>query len=129
MHIFGRMARGSGDRQRMLTFVEESNKIGPRFYAPLAFILLLVGILMVGDRGYEHSQLWITLAYLGWLSSFLIGTLYYSRKGRQLEQIVQNEGIESDAFLANYQAVSNVNVFELTILLLIVVDMAVKPGL
>ncbi|MBA2505761.1 MAG: hypothetical protein H0V29_07435 [Thermoleophilaceae bacterium] len=113
----------------MLTFVEDSNKIGPRFYAPLSLILLVAGVLLVGEVGYEHSQLWITLAYLGWLTSFVIGILYYSRKGKELETIVAGEGLESDAFLANYAAVARVNTVELTILFLIVVDMVVKPGL
>ena len=85
--------------------------------------------LLVSERGYEQSQLWITLAYIGWFTSFLIGILYYSRKGKQLDEIVAGEGIESDAFLANYNAVANVNTFELGILLLVVIDMAVKPGL
>lgn len=129
MHVFGRLARASGDRQRMLNFVEESNKIGPRMYAPLSLILLLAGIFLVSKAGYEQSDLFVTVGYVVWIISFLIGILYYGRKGKELEQIVANEGIESDAFLANYQAVANVNTIEIALLLLVVVDMAVKPGL
>lgn len=131
VHIFGRLARASGDRARMYAFVEDANKIGPRFYAPLSLILLVAGILLVNRSGYEHSQLWITFAYMGWLTSFLIGVIYYSRKAKELDAIVsgEGEGISSGAFLANYDAVARVSLFETAILLLIVVDMAVKPGL
>ena len=44
------------------------------------------------------------------------------------DAIIAAEGLESDAFLAQYMQVANVNLVEITLLLLVVIDMAIKPG-
>ncbi len=128
LHALGRMALGSGDRERMQQFSLDAEKIGPRFYAPLSLLMLAAGIFLVDKAGAEMSALWVNLGFAGWIVSFLIGILYYPRAGRKRDAIIASEGKESDAFLAQYVRVANVNLLELTILLLIVVDMTIKPG-
>lgn len=127
LHILGRLALASGDRQRMLQFSRDAEWIGPRFYAPLSIGLIVAGVLLVSEAGYDQSDLWVTFAYAGWLASFLIGVLYYPRAAKRRDAVVEAEGLESDAFLDSYKQVINVDLFELAILLLIVVDMAIKP--
>lgn len=77
MHLFGRRARSSGEVSRMVEFTRDANLIGPRFYAPLSLILLVAGMLLVDEAGYEMSQTWITLAFIGWMVSFVIGVGFY----------------------------------------------------
>jgi len=128
LHAIGRLAAASGDRQRMLQFSKDAEFLGPRFYAPLSLGLLVAGILLVNEVGYDQSELWIMLAYTAWLISFAIGIGYYPRVGRKRDTILATDGLESDAFLANYKQVATVSLVELTILLLVVIDMAIKPG-
>lgn len=129
LQVMGRIARRSGDRERMNQFSKDAAYIGPRLYAPLSIILLLVGFPLVDKAGYELSDTFISIAFAGWIVSFLIGILYYARADRKREAIVASEGVGSDAFLASYAQVARVNVIELTILVLVVLDMAIKPGL
>ncbi|WP_372790340.1 DUF2269 family protein [Paraconexibacter sp.] len=128
LHVLGRIAQNSGDRQRMLQFSKDAEYIGPRLYAPLSLGLLIFGILLVNEVGYDHSDLWITLAYVGWLSSFVIGIAFYPRAARRRDAILEQDGLESDKFLENYVQTATISMVELTILLLVVVDMAIKPG-
>lgn len=129
LHVLGRMAAASGDRQRMLQFSRDADWIGPRFYAPLSVLLLVFGVFLVSrdEVGADMSTLWVSLGFVGWLISFLIGILYYSRAAKKRDAIVASEGLESDAFLAQYLRVANVNAIEITLLLLVVIDMAIKP--
>ena len=127
MHAFGRFAEKSGDRNRMNQFSIDAAFIGPRFYAPLSILLLAVGIPLVDKAGYEMSDMWVSIGFTGWIISFLIGILYYSRADKRRAAIVESEGVESEAFLAGYHQVARVNIIELTILLLVVIDMAIKP--
>ncbi len=128
LHAMGRIAQKSGDRQRMLQFSKDAEFIGPRLYAPLSLGLLIFGVLLVNNVGYDHSDLWITLAYVGWLSSFVIGVGFYPRAARKRDAILADEGLESDKFLENYVQTATISMVEMTILLLVVVDMAIKPG-
>lgn len=126
--ILARRAASSGDRQQMLQFSRDADWIGPRFYAPLSVLLLIMGILLVNEAGYEHSDPFVSIGYAGWVISFLIGTVFYSRANREREEIVQREGVESDAFMANFRRVATVSTLEVALLLAVVVAMAVKPG-
>lgn len=128
LHLMGRLAAKSDDRERMLSFSRDADLIGPRFYAPLSALLLLAGILLVDKVGSDFSDTYISLALVGWIISFLIGVLYYPRAARRREAVVASEGVTADAFLAGYRQLMNVNVIEITILLLVVIDMTLKPG-
>lgn len=127
-HAFGRLAEKSGDRNRMNQFALDAAFIGPRFYAPLSILLLAVGIPLVDKAGYEMSEAWVSIGFAGWIISFLVGILFYPRADKRRAAIVASEGVESEAFLASYHQVARVNMIELTILLLVVIDMAIKPS-
>ena len=129
LHVLGRIAQKSGDRERMNQFSKDAAFIGPRLYAPLSIILLVVGFPLVKKAGYQMSDAFVSIGMAGWVISFLIGIVYYSRADKKREQIVSAEGVESDAFLASFKQVASVNMIELTILVLVVLVMALKPGL
>lgn len=128
MHAFGRLAERSGDRHRMNQFAIDAAFIGPRFYAPLSILLLAAGIPLVDKAGYQMSNAWVSVGFTGWIISFLVGILVYTRADKQRAAIVASEGVESEAFLASYHRVARVNMIELTMLLLVVIDMAIKPS-
>jgi uncharacterized membrane protein len=127
MHIFGRLATKEGP-ERELAFTEQAIRIGNMLYAPLSVILLIAGVLLVDELGYGYGDLWITFGFLGFLNSFVIGVAYYPRAARRYAKIAAGEGAGSQAARAIYRRTANVNTYEITVLLLIVVDMAVKPG-
>ena len=128
LHAMGRLAEKSGDRERMNQFAIDAAFIGPRLYAPLSGVLLIAGIFLVDKAGYDMSEPWIGVGYAGWINSFLIGVVFYARADKRRQAIIAAEGTGSDAFLANYHQVARVNMIELTILLLVVIDMAIKPS-
>lgn len=128
LHVLGRRARKQGG-DAILAYTRESAWLGPRMYAPLSIILLVAGILLVGEVGYEHSDLFITLAYLGWLNSLVIGVVVYPRLEQAVLGAGESHGADSPEVETAFGRYGAVNTFEMSILLLIVIDMAVKPGL
>ena len=129
MHVFGQLARKSGDRGRMLQFSKDANWIGPRFYAPLSVVLLICGFVLVNKENWDISETFVSIGLAGWVVSFLIGVLYYARAQKKMDAIVAGDGLESDAFLAQYRQVMFVNIAEQLMLMFIVFDMTWKPGL
>lgn len=127
LHITGRLAAASGDRQRMLQFSRDADFLGPRYFAPLSLTLIVAGVILVDKAGYEMSDLWITLAFIGWGISFLIGVGYYPRAGKMQQAAVEQKGVDSPEFMALYKQVATVNLVETAILVLVVIDMVVKP--
>ena len=129
MHILGRRVLKRGNGQEIHDFSQEINKVSLRLYAPLSLILLLAGVGLVEEAGFEFDQLWITLGFLGWATSFFVGILYYAPHDKKLHQLVAEKGPLDPGVATNVRQTLMVNSVELLILFLVVVDMTTKPGL
>jgi uncharacterized membrane protein len=129
MHILGRRTLKRGNPQEIFDFSNEINTVALRLYAPTSLILLVAGILLVNEAGYEFSQLWITLAFIGWAFSFIVGVGYYGPQDKKLQALVAADGPAASGIVANVRQALFVNQIEQLILFLIVIDMTVKPGL
>jgi uncharacterized membrane protein len=129
MHILGRRVLKRNDPQEIYKFSAEVNIIGMRLYAPTSLVLLVAGILLVNEAGYEFSQTWITLGFLGWIFSFLVGIGYYGPQDKKLQALVTADGPTAPGVVANVRQALMVNSIEILILVLVVIDMTTKPGL
>ena len=129
MHILGRRVLKRNDPQEIYKFSAEVNTIGMRLYAPTSIVLLVAGILLVNEAGYEFSQTWITLAFIGWAFSFVVGIGYYGPQDKKLQALVAANGSTDAGVAQNVRQALMVNQVELLILFLVVVDMTTKPGL
>ncbi|MBA2793252.1 MAG: hypothetical protein H0U32_04555 [Thermoleophilaceae bacterium] len=81
-----------------------------------------------GEAGYEHSDPWISFAYLAWVIAFLLGAAVYPRVLKRLEGAVSEHGRASPEAGGHVNTFLSLNTIEITLLLLVVIDMAVKPG-
>jgi uncharacterized membrane protein len=129
MHILGRRVLKRGNPQEIFEFSKEINTVALRLYAPMSLILLIAGILLVNEAGYEFSQLWITLAFIGWAFSFIVGIGYYGPQDKKLQALVAADGPTATGIVENVKQALFVNQIEQLILILVVIDMTTKPGL
>jgi uncharacterized membrane protein len=123
LHILGRRALKAGPGAAV-RFAEDFGWFGSRVYGTLAVLLLVFGILLVGEAGYEHSQLWVSLAYLVWLISLVLGAVVYPAMVKRVQEV----GPGTEEGLVRVRRMVNLNSIEIGLLLLVVIDMAVKPG-
>jgi uncharacterized membrane protein len=128
LHILIRRALKLTDRQQLHERFIEYEWLGNRFYPIFSLILIISGVFLVDEAGFEFDETFITLGFVGWTISFLIGIGFYGREGKKREAIAQAEGVDSASVLASANRTAMVNSFELLILLLVVVDMTTKPG-
>ena len=128
MHILGRRVLSRGDNREIHAFSMEVNKVAMRLYAPTSLILLIAGIFLVDKAGYDFSQAWIAIALVGWLFSFIVGVGYYGPQDKKLQLLVAERGADDPGVAANVRSALNVNSVEVAILVLIVIDMTLKPG-
>ena len=127
LHLLGRRSLAEGP-EAAVAQAERGGWFGAHVYAPLSVLLLLFGILLVGEAGYKHSQLWVAIAYAGWLIAFALGAFVYPRVAKRLEDAVEQHGRKSDEAVVQVRRFLALNTIEITVLLLVVVDMAFKPG-
>lgn len=89
---------------------------------------MIFGILLVGETPYDHSDPWISVAYLVWVISFLFGVVAYPRVQKKIDSAAAEQGASSAQAAGHVRTFLNLNTIEITLLLLVVIDMAVKPG-
>ena len=119
----------AGDPHRLAAFSKDMEWMGMRVYTPASILVLLLGIGMVVDSGYGFSDLWIVLALAGIALSIVLGAGYLGPQSGRLAKLLDERGAEdaeAQRLLGRLFVVSRI---DLTILLLIVVDMVIKPGL
>lgn len=128
MHILARRVLKRGDGEEIYKFSKEINTVALRLYAPLSVILLIAGILLVDEVGADFGDLWITLGFLGWIVSFIVGIAYYGPQDKKLQALVAADGPTAPGVIENVRQAIFVNQIELLILFLVVIDMTTKPG-
>lgn len=103
--------------------------LGPRFFAPLSVAVIVAGPLLADEIGYELNEPWLHAGFLGWFLSFAIGVAFYPREGRKREQLIEQHGVEHESVAASVNRVLTVATVDTLIVVLVVIDMTVKPGI
>jgi uncharacterized membrane protein len=128
--VYAARIRSQKDPVKLASFAKDIEWVGMRVYTPAALIVLLLGIGMVleSSGSPEFSDLWIILGLVGIAISVIVGATYLGPTSGKLGTLIVERGpedAEAQQTLARILAISRV---DLLILLLIVVDMVVKPG-
>ena len=104
--------------------------MGTRIFTPASLILLLLGIWMVIDEpAWEFTQFWIVAALGMFAFSFVSGAFYLGPQSAKLKKLYGAEGPNAPGAPALLNKLFTVSRIELVLMVLIVVDMVVKPGL
>ncbi|MGZ5292009.1 MAG: DUF2269 family protein, partial [Actinomycetota bacterium] len=104
--------------------------IGMRVFAPASGLLLVFGVWMViDDPAWDFDQFWIIAAIAMFAYSFLSGLLYLGPQSGKLKTLFETEGPTSPKALSLMRRLFLVSRIELVLLVLIVFDMVLKPGL
>lgn len=117
-------ARASADPAAIPDFGRSLSYLGPRALAPAVIGVLVFGVALVVDGGGDFGQAWVLIALGLFVLAFLIGAVYLSQVGRQLERSGAGDPATArrllDRWLAGYGVV-------LVLLVLSLADMVFKP--
>jgi uncharacterized membrane protein len=128
--VLGARVVRSGDPGRIVAFTKDSEWVGPRIIAPSALALLGVGIGMVIENpAWEFSQLWIILALIGFAITFIGGLTFFGPESKRIARLIETEGAESPEAQRRGRRILLVSRLDTLLLVLLVVDMVLKPGL
>jgi len=88
--VIGIRARARGDANAILEFARTVPYVGMRVLGPAWIVVLITGVWMVAvSAAWKFSQLWVLLALGLFAVAFLVGAVYMSRVGMQLERMAR----------------------------------------
>jgi len=122
------MLRRANDVASMVAVGKEVEATGNKVFAPASGIVLVMGIAMVAFGPYGFD-LWIVLALIGFVVTFLTGILFIGPTSSKVAAAVEAEGIDSPEVAAQMDRLLTIARIDYVVLLLIVLDMVFKPGL
>ena len=115
------------DTPGTVRLIRETAFIGQRIFAPLSLLLLVMGFILIGKGDWDY-KLWVIFGLAVWLFSFVNGVGYLGRRAGPIAERMETEGF-NDAVAADFRKWALAGRIELTLLILVVLDMALKPGL
>jgi uncharacterized membrane protein len=130
LQILAIRVMGQNDPVKLASFAGETEFIGTRVFTPASLMLLILGIWMVIDEpAWTFGQFWI-LAGLGMFAfSFVSGAFYLGPQSGRLKKLYEAEGPSAPAAPAIIRRLFLISRIELVLMVLIVADMVMKPGL
>jgi uncharacterized membrane protein len=130
IQIFAIRAKRAGP-DRMAFLAREIEWYGTRVLLPSSLALVVIGFILlhVSAGAYDLGQGWVTFGFIVWLLSAGAGSLYLGPESGRLSKLVDERGPEDPEYQRRLSRVFFVSRIELVLLILVVLDMAVKPGL
>ena len=123
----GIRARTSSDPRTIAEFARVVRYVGMRLLGPAWIVVLITGVWMVlVSAAWKFSQLWVLLGLGLFALAFLIGAVYLSRVGMQLERMANSSQGSDGAVLIRRWVLGYGLV--MAALVVAVWDMVFKPG-
>jgi uncharacterized membrane protein len=117
----------SGDANRLVDLGEHADWIGKYAFVPSSLLVLPTGIAMNINGDLDWGQFWIIFGLIAWGTSAAIGIGYITPRVSRLTALVSERGPtdpEAQLLLRNIALAARIDV---AVLLMIIVDMTVKP--
>jgi len=124
-----RATRAGGDRITYLA--SEIEWYGTRVLLPTALTLVILGFILLHESSgaYDLGQGWVTFGFVVWLLSSIAGAGFLGPESGRLGKLVEERGPDDPEYQRRLRRIFLVSRIELLLLILVALDMTVKPGL
>jgi uncharacterized membrane protein len=117
----------SGDVNRLLDLGEHADWIGSKVFVPATLFVLATGIAMTINGDLDWAQFWIIFGLIAWATSAAIGIGFITPKVKRLTAIATERGLADPEAASLLRRITLAARIDVAFLLLIVIDMTVKP--
>ena len=125
--LMGR-ARRTGP-EAAATFNQHAEWTSRRVFMPASFATLVFGIATVIVGPWSFSDAWITLGFIGFAVSALNGMAILGPTAKKMKAVVAERGPNDPVAVHMARRMDLFGRVDLVVLILVVFDMVVKPGL
>jgi uncharacterized membrane protein len=117
----------SGDADRLADLGEHADWISKYAFVPSSLLVLATGIAATINGDLDWGEFWIILGLIAWATSAAIGIGYITPRVSRLTAIISERGPTDPEALLLLRNLTLAARIDLAFLLVIVIDMTVKP--
>jgi uncharacterized membrane protein len=120
----------SNDPARVSALGADAQFVGQRVFFPASVAVLVFGIwLVIDSEAWAFGQAWIIFALIVSAASAVVGMAYFGPESQRISKLTEELGPEHPDVAVRIKRIFLVGRIELILLLLVVADMVVKPGI
>jgi len=118
----------SDDPGRLIEVARQAEWGATRIFVPASFVVLGMGIAMTINGDLDWGQFWLVFGLIAWAISTAIGVGFLTPKIKTLNSLIDERGERDPAVQAAVRPILLAARLDIALLLLIVIDMTVKPS-
>ena len=126
--VLASYAVNSGDPQRLIGFVRDQAALGKKYFAPASGVVILAGVAMVIESGWDFSDLWIVIGIAIYVISVVIGIFFLTPRSEKMLALATERGTGDAEVQEMAKSLTLLSRVDLVLLVLVVADMVIKPG-
>ena len=120
-------AQNARDPEGIVTVARQAAFMGEKVFAPVGLVTFLMGIAMMINTSWGWGHFWIIVGLLGYASTFIVGIAILSPLAKKIDKSAESNGATHPETLALINRILLIARFDVAVLLLVVLDMVLKP--
>jgi uncharacterized membrane protein len=120
-------AERSNDTDELVTLARQATFAGEKLFAPAGGIVLAMGITMVINQHIGFGTAWIDIGLVGFALSFVTGVAVLAPRAKRIVELCETVGTTAPETQAAIREILVVARVDTAVLLLVVMDMLMKP--
>lgn len=130
IQIYVTRLKRANDQAKLMAFAKDVEKFGMTVFLPASIAVLILGIAMVWySPQWEITQLWVILGLFGIANTIVVGAAFLGPESGRLARVASERGPDDPEVVRRTERLFAISRYDLAVLVLVVVDMVVKPGL
>lgn len=125
--LLGVVAERQRDAEQMAVIAKQAALVGERLFSPASAIVLAAGIAMMINIDWGWGHFWIIAGLIGFASTFTTGIGFLAPRSKKLHELMQTAGPTAPETQAAIREILLIARIDIAVLLLVIVDMVVKP--
>ena len=120
--------RGAEPR-RMVEFMGDVETVGTRLFVPTSLLLVVLGFGLAAEGSWNIGEFWLSFAIAVFLASFITGSAFLGPESGRISRLAAERPPDDPEIRSRIGRVLLVSRIELVLLILVILDMVIKPGL
>jgi uncharacterized membrane protein len=131
VQVYAFLALRTDDPVRVAAFAGDTEFVGTRIFLPTSLILLVSGVFTIHESSglWGYGQGWVQFGLAIIVLSILAGAGYLGPESGRIAKATEARGVESAEVQARIRRIFLVSRIELVLLIAVIFDMVVKPGI
>ena len=127
-NILGTRLKNGANPRTLGDVAREFEFIGTRVFLPTSLILFGLGIWMVIISGWNFTDLWILIGLAGIVATIITGSAVIGPRSKRLGETLEVKSPEDPDVQRQIGELIAYSRIDLVVLIIVVLDMVIKPG-